>query len=413
MISYEKPSGGEYVTEPQKTGVVQVRRSIVLLAVAALAMMILLVMWYVAQRPQSQPHVVGSQYHPADVTALDRDYGRHSNAIGAPTPRHGTLPAAQPDIDPCLLTSTAPGCAATAMRRAPNSASTAAQNSAVTPSSASSGADETRREAVDEARREAADAAQRRAEEGARVLAVARDSDMKVRLDDDSSLDAKPRDVAGVSGTEISAGSGLMAATSAPGEIPPIGTYVLERGMSIPLTLENGVDSTLGGMVVAQVSENVYDAAHRAIVIPHGSKAIGEYSNATTQEQGRLYCTIDTIKLPNHSTIRVDDLPCVDTDGRAGIPARVDAHRKRIVGDVAAMSVLAAGAQLAQPQGTVFQAPSVGSTVASSVGTQIANLGTQEVGRSLALGPTLHVDEGTPFAAMVKTDIAAQPYRDW
>jgi type IV secretory pathway VirB10-like protein len=208
-----------------------------------------------------------------------------------------------------------------------------------------------------------------------------------------------------------SAGSPIMT-SGVSGKIAAIGELVLQRGMTIPLTLVNGVDSTLGGMIVAQVSEDVYDVVHRAVVIPRGSKAIGEYSNATTQAQARLYCTIDTIQLPDHASIHVDNLPCVDTNGQAGIPARVDTHRGRAMGDVAMMSVLAAGAQFAQPQATIFQAPSVGSVIAGSVGSQIANLGTQELSRSLALGPTLHVDEGTKFAAMIKTDIAAQPYRN-
>jgi len=182
--------------------------------------------------------------------------------------------------------------------------------------------------------------------------------------------------------------------------------------MSVPLTLENGVDSTLAGMIVAQVSDDVYDAAHRAVVIPRGSKAIGEYSNATTQAQARLYCTIDTIQLPNYTELHVTNLPCVDLNGQAGVPARVDTHRGRAMSDVALMSVLAAGTQLAQPQASVFEAPSVGSSIAGAVGTQIGNLGTQELSRSLALGPTLHVDEGTKFAAIVKTDITVQPYQD-
>jgi hypothetical protein len=30
--------------------------------------------------------------------------------------------------------------------------------------------------------------------------------------------------------------------------------------VSVPLVLENGVDSTLAGMIIAQVSDDVYDA---------------------------------------------------------------------------------------------------------------------------------------------------------
>jgi len=401
MITRQKPPGAELIAEPQETGVVQVRRSVVLVGAAALVLMLLLVLWYVAQRPRPEPRAQGSQYRPADVSTLDRDYARRSNAVPPQVERrHIARPVAQADVDPCVIAPTSAQCSALVARRMQANAAPVGAASQVSDASAAA-----------QARSEAAEAARRRAEEQARDLAQARGSDMKVKLDDGGTAAVNGISTAGPGAIAASTSGGI--AGNPTGEVPPIGAFVLERGMSIPLTLENAVDSTLGGMVVAQVSEDVYDAAHRAVVIPRGSKAVGEYSDATTQDQARLFCTIDTIKLPNHATLRVDGLACVDTTGRAGIPARADTHRGRTVRDVALMSVLAASAQLAQPQASVFQAPSVGSTIAGSVGSQIANLEAQQLGRSLALGPTLHVDEGTPFAAMVKTDIAAQPYRDW
>lgn len=390
MISQQRPPGAELIAEPQATGVIQVRRSIVFLAVGAVVFLLLMVFWYMMQRPKpTPPRVLGQQYHPADVATMDRDYARRSDAV-APAKHHAARSAQR--VDPCILTPTSPACSVIEARRVAATQQTATAPQASGPSAAAEAA---------------LAAAQQRVEEQARELAAARDSELKVNLDRDGVS-------AGVAGSTAtlqlaSAGSPLMTA-GATTAIVPRGDLVLQRGMTIPLTLVNGVDSTLGGMIVAQVSEDVYDAAHRAVVIPRGSKAIGEYSNAATQAQARLYCTIDTIQLPNHTSIRVDNLPCVDTNGQAGIPARVDNHRGRAMGDVAMMSVLAAGAQLAQPQASIFQAPSVGSAIAASVGTQIATLGTQEVSRSLALGPTLHVDEGTRFAAMVKTDIATQAY---
>lgn len=387
MISSDKPPVVELISEPQATGVVQVRRSIVFLAAAAFVFLILLVIWYVMQRPTPTGRALGPQYQPADVSTLDRDYARRSNAVPS-APRLRSPPATQ-QVDPCVLTPTSPACSAVIGRRLQSSGSATApvQNGGSAPTAEQA-------------------AAQQQAQDEARELGAARDSELKLKLKDGTQG-------VGAGGSALSpiasGGSAFMANAAA---YTPDGALVLQRGMSIPLTLENGVDSTLSGMVVAQVSDDVYDAAHRAVVIPRGSKAIGEYSNATTQEQARLYCTIDTIQLPNHAELHVSNLQCADANGQAGIPARVDTHRGRAIRDVALMSVLAAGAQLAQPQASVFEAPSVGSSIAGSVGSQIANLGTQELSRTVALGPTLHVDEGTPFEAMVKTDIPVQPYRD-
>lgn len=382
MISREKLLASELIAEPQASGVVQVRRSVVFLGAAAFSLLILLVFWYVTQRPGPATRVLGQQYQPADVAALDRDYARHSNAMPATVRRPAR--AGQGEVDPCVLAPTSPECSAVVARRLQATGSASATSATA---------------------QQAAAAAQQRAEEQARELDQARDSDLKVQL-----VNGGPNAALSAGGTalaQMATGSG----SAITGRAIPMGEYVLQRGMSVPLTLENGVDSTLAGMIVAQVSDDVYDAAHRAVVIPRGSKAIGEYSNATTQAQARLYCAIDTIQLPNYTELHVMNLPCVDLNGQAGVPARVDTHRGRAMSDVALMSVLAAGTQLAQPQASVFEAPSVGSSIAGAVGTQIGSLGTQELSRSLALGPTLHVDEGTKFAAMVKADITVQPYQ--
>jgi type IV secretion system protein VirB10 len=383
MMSREKLLASELIAEPQASGVVQVRRSVVFLGAAAFSLLILLVFWYVTQRPGPATRVLGQQYQPADVAALDRDYARHSNAMPATVRRPAR--SGQGEVDPCVLAPTSAECSAVVARRLQGTGTASAPSATA---------------------QQAAAAAQQRAEEQARELDQARDSDLKVQL-----VNGGPNAALSAGGSalaQLATGSG----SAITGRAIPTGEYVLQRGMSVPLTLENGVDSTLAGMIVAQVSDDVYDAAHRAVVIPRGSKAIGEYSNATTQTQARLYCTIDTIQLPNYTELRVTNLPCVDLNGQAGVPARVDTHRGRAMSDVALMSVLAAGTQLAQPQASVFEAPSVGSSIAGAVGTQIGNLGTQELSRSLALGPTLHVDEGTKFAAMVKTDITVQPYQD-
>jgi|GEM_PF-3193573 len=62
--------------------------------------------------------------------------------------------------------------------------------------------------------------------------------------------------------------------------------YVIQTGFSIPALLVSGINSDLPGMIIAQVSQNVYDTpTGKWLLIPQGTKLIGQYDsrvNTTT-----------------------------------------------------------------------------------------------------------------------------------
>src|SRR5215469_4087865 len=62
---------------------------------------------------------------------------------------------------------------------------------------------------------------------------------------------------------------------------PPASAFTIMAGSIIPAVLVNGINSDLPGPIVAQVSENVFDSATgKSLLIPQGSKLIGDYSSA-------------------------------------------------------------------------------------------------------------------------------------
>ena len=63
----------------------------------------------------------------------------------------------------------------------------------------------------------------------------------------------------------------------------------LKAGTVLPGLLLTGINSDLPGMVIGQVSENVYDSATGAwLLIPQGARLLGVYDSQITQGQKRV-----------------------------------------------------------------------------------------------------------------------------
>lgn len=197
-------------------------------------------------------------------------------------------------------------------------------------------------------------------------------------------------------------------------DLPPASEYMLRRGMVIPASLITSIDSSIPGIVTAIVNQDVYDSRHRVIVVPRGAKLTGAYASGTVQGQHRLSVAWDAIQLSNDHTIVLDEMPGIDLAGTSGFGTAVDNHTRRMFSNVLLLSILAAGAQLSQPQNTCnsisYCPPSFGQTVASSAGTQLAQTGSAILQRDANIPPTLHVVEGAQVAIMVTHDIPMHPW---
>src|SRR3546814_6477071 len=78
--------------------------------------------------------------------------------------------------------------------------------------------------------------------------------------------------------------------------IAPVSPYVVQAGSIIPAALITGIRSDLPGQITAQVTENVYDSpTGRILLIPQGSRLIGEYDSEISAGQNRTLLAWDQI----------------------------------------------------------------------------------------------------------------------
>lgn len=186
----------------------------------------------------------------------------------------------------------------------------------------------------------------------------------------------------------------------------PIAKLVLSMGTKIPAQIDQDINSDLPGQIYAHVSRDVYDSrTHSSLLIPAGSNLVGTYDSSIAYGQERLLVAWSRINFPNGQTLDLGGMGGADAIG-AGFGDKVDNHYDRIAGATTIISILAAGAQLAQPQQTnALQAPGVAQTLGQSVGTQIAQTGTSLLQKDLNLKPTLHIRPGFECTVEVNKDI--------
>ncbi len=391
-------------------GVVQVRQPVVAAGVLVLLILLGLFLWLLVNRatsivaPPAQTTTSSTVLKPSNPQTLGQ-----APALPAPTEPPQQQPVSIPTVNPAIFNNPPP------TETAPPTAAPpppVAQQPASGGGPSNTGAMGSRSTAVSEAQR-AADAARAARDEQERAAV---DSELTVRLGESGSrANASPPPLPGAA-----AGVGAQTSTIARGtaedyDIAPTSDYVLQRGMIIPATLYTSIDSTLEGTIVAFVNNDVFDARHQAVVVPRGAKLTGTYSSRIAQGQSRLFVTWDAIKMPNAHTIPLDQMPGVDLAGSSGFGASVDRHTRQLFGNVLLLSILSAGAQLGQRQnnncGNTFGCqPTIGQSIGSAVGANIANAGTQIFSRDANIPPTLHVSEGSQVAVMVEADIPLKPW---
>jgi type IV secretion system protein VirB10 len=186
----------------------------------------------------------------------------------------------------------------------------------------------------------------------------------------------------------------------------PASPYILQAGSVIPAALITGIRSDLPGQITAQVTQNVYDSPTGALLlIPQGSRLIGEYDAGVTFGQRRVLLVWNRLILPNGRSIVLERQRGADASGYAGLEDGVDYHWWDLMKAAGLSTLLAVGAELATSDEDRL-------VRAIRDGTQdtINQAGQQIVQRQLQVDPTLTIRPGFPVRVIVARDLVLVPY---
>ncbi len=188
----------------------------------------------------------------------------------------------------------------------------------------------------------------------------------------------------------------------------PVSPWTLQAGSVIAGSLITGLNSDLPGIVTAQVTENAYDSVTgRTLLIPQGSRLIGNYDSVVAFGQRRALVIWQRIILPNGASVRINNAPASDTEGYSGLSDRIDRHTWQLLKGVALSTLLGVGTEF----GWGSSETDLVRAIRESAQQKGARAGEQIVARNLDVQPTLKVRPGWPLRIVVHQDLILSPWR--
>lgn len=194
-----------------------------------------------------------------------------------------------------------------------------------------------------------------------------------------------------------------------PGRLKPAASpYMLSAGSIIAASLITGIRSDLPGLVVAQVTERVYDSATGEILlIPQGARLIGSYDSAVAFGQRRALIVWQRLVLPDGSSLRIENVPATDPSGYSGLADEVDFHTWSLLKGAAISTLLGVGSNLTfSGESDLVQA------IREATQQNASRAGDQLVSRNLAIQPTITIRPGASVRLVVHRDLILQPWQE-
>lgn len=192
----------------------------------------------------------------------------------------------------------------------------------------------------------------------------------------------------------------------------PVSHSELFSGSVIPAVLVTGINSQLPGKITAQVRQNVYNSLNPSeVVIPQGSKLIGVYDSGVQYGQSRILVAWSRVIYPNGETVDLQGMSGTNGLGEAGLSQITDNHYWKIFGSAFLISLLGAGAQLAQPQqSSALSNPGMGQTATGAISQEMDSVGGDMLQKNLSIAPTLKIRPGHLFNVLVSKTMILPPY---
>lgn len=179
--------------------------------------------------------------------------------------------------------------------------------------------------------------------------------------------------------------------------------YLLKRGTIIPCSLKTGIDTTLAGFVLCEVTNDVYSANGKIILVNRGAVLHGEQQSALKNGQARVFVLWTRMDNPDGTFAELDS-PATDSMGFNGVGGYVDNHFAERFGAAILISIIKDATQFA------LSNLASNSQQQQFVPTNTANTGTsmaQDVLRNdMNIPPTLTVLPASRVNVLVSRDIS-------
>ncbi|MFA5988433.1 MAG: type IV secretion system protein VirB10 [Sphingomonas sp.] len=175
----------------------------------------------------------------------------------------------------------------------------------------------------------------------------------------------------------------------------PSGAGIVAQGAIISGVLETAINSDLPGFVRAVVSRDVSSFDGSQVLIPAGSRLIGQYRSGLAAGQSRAFVIWTRLIRPDGVSVSLAS-PATDTLGRAGLSGQVNSHFLKRFGSAVLLSVVQAGlGRLERTNNDLVVRTADDARSVAGIALQ----------RDVNIPPTVKVPQGTPIRIFTARDL--------
>ncbi|WP_160011081.1 type IV secretion system protein VirB10 [Rhizobium sp. 18055] len=182
---------------------------------------------------------------------------------------------------------------------------------------------------------------------------------------------------------------------------------LVPQGTLIRGFLETAVNTDLPGMVRAVVREDVRSLDGQRILIPKGSRLVGEYKSGLARGQKRVFVVWSRVIRSDGLSVEIAS-PGADRLGRAGMDGIVDTHFWERFGSAIMLSVIGGAAEYVASLGQADTATSAQSVSTTDPVTGITTTITTQPSRSASEARAIAAER----SSSILRDIANEAFKD-
>jgi type IV secretion system protein VirB10 len=217
------------------------------------------------------------------------------------------------------------------------------------------------------------------------------------------SLSTSASTVASANGpTALASADGSPALTAGSGS-----GYRLFEGTILETVLTNRLDGSFSGPVNCMVTTNVYSHDGAQLLIPQGTRVLGEVKKLESFGQGRLAVFFHRLIMPDGFSVSLDQFKGLDQIGETGLRDQVNHHYFQIFGVSIAIGAFAG---LAQANARYGLDQSAADAYQQGVTTSLSQSSLHILDRYLNVLPTFTIREGYRVKVYLSQDLVLPAY---
>jgi type IV secretion system protein VirB10 len=183
--------------------------------------------------------------------------------------------------------------------------------------------------------------------------------------------------------------------------------HVLFEGTEIDTVLINRLDGSFAGPVECLVTNDIYSHDLQHVLIPAGTKVLGEADKVNAFGQERLAVFFHRLIMPDGYSVNLDRFQGLDQIGATALRDQVDNHYAQIFGASLAIGLLSGVAQVGT--GNIYT-DSAADRMRNGFGVSMATSAERILDRFLNILPTITIREGHRVKVHLSNDLMLPDY---